>query len=278
MTGAAARVAPERPVSARLAAAFPKAVRPAEGKRMYLDTDEGSTFDEYLAEADRPREGYWSPFTTLAWIAARDPKLVAATQHYESAHHANHGSAHTAPAWMVISDRLEHHCGRSLDAALPDLLEALQADRVPGVVAREGRADAPRDVARREWQGGFKRAFQHWGLELLPGLHHFGFPSEAVRSAFPCAGDCSAELPAAPATELETAIPDRPARGRRVGTGGFAESDAALADEMKLLIANGDAVSPWDAARIVAPKAKGAETNKQKRLTEVYYRLHPRAD
>lgn len=146
--------------------------------------DEHSKLDDLIGQNLDLREGYWSPFATLAWIVSRQAQFVAAVQHYEVLFNANRGALHSSAAWTVINSRLVRSFGAGLEDAIPALLEKLQADKLPGVVALFGYSDQPRDVARREWLGGVKRSFEFHGLELLPGLHHFGFPSEAVLRVF----------------------------------------------------------------------------------------------
>ncbi len=63
-------------------------------------------------------------------------------------------------------------------------------------------------------------------------------------------------------------------RGRTPGSGGFGRADKPLLAEMQQLIADGMAASPNDAARIVAPKARGASVSAaQDRLRKAYRKL-----
>ena len=60
-------------------------------------------------------------------------------------------------------------------------------------------------------------------------------------------------------------------RGRKPGSGSFERHDAPLIDEMKILIENGDAVSLWAAANMLAGRATGPGT-----LESKAQRLHRR--
>lgn len=66
--------------------------------------------------------------------------------------------------------------------------------------------------------------------------------------------------------------PAQARRGRRKGSGSYDKSDSILINEMQTMISNGDATSPNDAARQLAPKAKGYGTveSKQTRLVRKF--------
>jgi hypothetical protein len=69
-----------------------------------------------------------------------------------------------------------------------------------------------------------------------------------------------------------TASPKR--RGRKPGSGGYGRADEPLLREMLQLISDGIAISPNDAARIVASKAKGATLeSRQHRLAERFRKM-----
>lgn len=143
-----------------------------------------ATFDECITEAGEVSEGYWTPFSTLAWVATRDEIFVAGVQLYEDRHHANRGGPHSAAAWMVIGNKAGMVAETTLtDAELP-LRRALEAGRINGVFATNSRTGDLVEVERAMWTR-WKIAFVHDGLQLLPGLHDFQFPSEVVRSVFP---------------------------------------------------------------------------------------------
>lgn len=67
----------------------------------------------------------------------------------------------------------------------------------------------------------------------------------------------------------------QPRAGRQKGAGGYAKSDEPLLEEMRALIERGVATSPWDAAGRVAGRAKGAESNRQRRLAEAFLARFP---
>lgn len=141
-------------------------------------------FENCEARAGKVREGYWSPFSMLAWIVSRDERFVAATQLYEIERYANRGGPHTSTAWIVLSNVADARFGRAFSDAVEDLREALEAGHIDGGTAIERATNSLILVPRhlwREWQ----RSFEHWGLVLIPGHYDFKWPSEAVRAAFP---------------------------------------------------------------------------------------------
>lgn len=74
---------------------------------------------------------------------------------------------------------------------------------------------------------------------------------------------------------LDSPRSDAPKIGRRKGVGGFALTDAPLVEDMLKLIESGEANSAWDAARLVSPRARGAENNRQRRLTDAFHTRYP---
>ena len=74
---------------------------------------------------------------------------------------------------------------------------------------------------------------------------------------------------------LDSPRSDAPKIGRRKGVGGFAHTDAPLVEDMLKLIERGEANSAWDAARLVSPRAQGAENNRQRRLTDAFLTRYP---
>lgn len=150
---------------------------------MYIGETEGSVLDWFLSEPAEPRMGYWSPFSTLAWIIARSKQVVAAVQRYEDECHANVGGGHTSAAWMIISDTLEKRYGKAFPEAEAELRERAQQGQLPGTVALAELDGVHQPVARSDWLR-WQRTFQHYGLELLPNRYAFGFAADEVVAAF----------------------------------------------------------------------------------------------
>lgn len=135
-------------------------------------------------QADKPREGYWTPFSVLVWLISRDDRYVAAAQLYEREEHANRDGSFIIAAWIEIGAAMGVIYGRNLSHAEGDLREALEADRLLGGVAISCATGKPREIERKEWLG-WHRTFETVGLCLLPGHRGFCWPSENVRAAFP---------------------------------------------------------------------------------------------
>lgn len=145
--------------------------------------DDYAALEDCMARAARPREGYWRPISTLAWIATRDDKVLAGTQLYEEEGHAEVGAGHSGAVWMVVGCWLGKTYGRTLRDTLPDLVEMLEA----GVITARATNAITRtagSVERGDWTDS-KLAHGLRGMELIPGFVKFQFPSDQVRAAFP---------------------------------------------------------------------------------------------
>ncbi len=150
---------------------------------------DGEAFNDCLARAGRVREGYWSAFVTLAWIASRCEAFVSATQIYEEENYASRGGLFTAAAWNTLNNEAGSRYGLAMSEAVGPLREALEAGHIPGGIARPQPADrSPRSkfqpIEPYQWKD-WQRAFESDGLSLIPGLVDFAWPAEAVRRAFP---------------------------------------------------------------------------------------------
>lgn len=145
-----------------------------------------SVFENCEARAGKVREGYWSPFPTLAWIVSRDERFTAATQLYEAENYANQGDLHTAAAWMVLGNIAGARYGRTFTDAAEELKEALEAGHIDGGTAIERSTGNRILVPRQKWPD-WHRTFENCGLVLIPGHYDFKWPSEAIcaPSAFP---------------------------------------------------------------------------------------------
>jgi hypothetical protein len=139
----------------------------------------------FAAASNPPREGYWSPFATLAWIVSRDDRFVAATQMFEEAHHSNRGALFSEISWVVLGNEANQRFGRNLSECCDDELRpALEENRLEGGIASQLTGGAPEVVARHQWVA-WQRSANISGLVLIPGYVDFKWPSEAVRRAFP---------------------------------------------------------------------------------------------
>ena len=74
-----------------------------------------------------------------------------------------------------------------------------------------------------------------------------------------------------------TAKREKPNRGRPKNTGGYREDDLLLVKRMHLLIQNRQVESRWQAAKIVAPEAKGSPEPeaRERRLLGRYNEEYP---
>lgn len=160
--------------------------------------DDPLVLDEYIEKAGTPREGFWSPFVTLAWIVSRRNDYVAAVQAYEVEYHANRGSIHSGAGWIVVGDDAGARFGLTLTDASELLREALESGRVDGGIATD-RMGHTRKIEVFEWTK-WSCAFVHEGISLLPGLSDFKWPASAVRFAFPVRATSTTTT--TPATQL----------------------------------------------------------------------------
>lgn len=92
-----------------------------------------------IAAATTPREGFWTAWPTLAWIAPRDDRFTAATQTFEHNAYASRGGPHTAAAWMTLGDSAGERYGCTFSDAEASLREALEAGRLTGGIAVDAR-------------------------------------------------------------------------------------------------------------------------------------------
>ncbi len=143
-----------------------------------------ATLAPYLATASAPREGFWTAWPTLAWIASRDDRFIAATQSFEHEAYANRGGPHSAAAWMTLGDSAGERYGCTFSDAEGSLREALETGRLTGGIAVDAQEGSTVPIERWQWTR-WNRTFVTNGLSLLPGYVDFRWPSELVRSAFP---------------------------------------------------------------------------------------------
>lgn len=190
----------------------------------------------------------------------------------DEAHYYSRFSMHPHDEEMV------HH-RNSRDLAV-ELIHAAVFEKALPIWLRLERDEALADAGaflkpdRRTWTKGFYRSDRG-------GTHLDGRPLWVKRADWTAFlgrllseryGAGHATLAAGPDRAESERGPRR--RGRRPGSGGYVKSDAPLLDEMRKLIADGDASSANDAARIVAPKAKGASlASRQDRLRQRYAKL-----
>jgi hypothetical protein len=167
---------------------------------------EAELFRHYLDRADRPREGYWSAWATLAWVVSRDDKFVAAVQIYEQEHYADRGSNFSAAAWLFLGNCAGAIYGRTFTDAEADLREAIEADRIKGGVAKSLATGETGAIQRHRWLD-WSRSFETVGLVLIPGYVSFRWPSDEVRRAFPSTRSVTltSELP--PGSNSEALFP-----------------------------------------------------------------------
>lgn len=152
-----------------------------------MSLDDAYDYSDFLERVERAgslREGYWSPFSVLVWIASRDRKMVAASQMFEQEMYANRGGLHSSAAWFTLGNAMGGMFGITLTQASEQLREALETGRISGGVATVASSGSLRQIERHEWTQ-WKLAFEHFGLSLLYGLHDFKWPSEIVMAAFP---------------------------------------------------------------------------------------------
>lgn len=143
-------------------------------------------FEDCLHRAGKVREGYWSPFVTLAWVATGDEKFLAAVQIFEAETHANRGSLHAAAAWWTIGNEAGERFGATLTMASEALREALETGRCRGGIARDIRSGEVSPIDAHMWPS-WSQAYIHEGLSLLPGRVDFKWPSAEVRKVAPIA-------------------------------------------------------------------------------------------
>lgn len=149
-------------------------------------------FEDCFGRATKVREGYWSPFAALAWIASGDERFLAAVQLFETETHANRGSLHSAAAWWTIGNEAGERFGATLTMAGEALREALETGACKGGVARDIRTGEIAPVEPHMWPS-WSQAYIHEGLSLIPGLVDFKWPSSEVRKVAPI---CVQFLPA----------------------------------------------------------------------------------
>jgi hypothetical protein len=146
--------------------------------------EDGLAFEDCLNRAGSPTEGYWSIFATLAWIVSRQDRFVAATQLFETERYADRG-VFCAFAWFALGNKAGELFGQTFSDAEAVLRDALQANRLGGGTGIDMRSGECVQIERHQWRL-WRRSFEaRWGTLLIPGIHDIGWPSEAVRAAFP---------------------------------------------------------------------------------------------
>lgn len=146
--------------------------------------EEVECFAACLREASSPREGLWSIFVTLAWIAARDEHFVAASQLFEQRRHADRGSLFSLSVWHCLNNAASKRRGSiSLVEAEQRLRVALEAGELEGGQAKRIGSDESDFVSTPRWAD-WKPEHLLSGVSLIPGLYDFRWLSPAVRNAF----------------------------------------------------------------------------------------------
>jgi hypothetical protein len=144
-----------------------------------------ATFAECLERAEMPREGYWTAYSTLAWIVSRDDRFVAATQLFEQQSYADR-AVHGAFVWRTLGTIAGQRFGKTYSDAEGELREALEAGSISGGIATDLRTGIADLLPQHRWTQ-WSRSFERVGLVLIPGFNDFKWPSEKVREAFPAA-------------------------------------------------------------------------------------------
>lgn len=207
------------------------------------DSDEWDRagIDDCLRRATLPREGLWSAWAALAWVASRNDHFVAAVQLYETEQHADRGEIYACSAWMTLGNKAGEVWGRSFTDAFADLKEALGGGQI-SASAIPGRFGQRRVIEPFEW-GDAKVAFESSGLWLIGGMHSLLFPAAQIRAAFKASGgpvmDACSEL-----SELPQLPPSAKPNDYKYAE--FAHQAAVLVRSKKIL--------PQAAFRQVAPE------------------------
>lgn len=138
-------------------------------------------FIECINRAGRVREGFWSPFSALAWISSRDDRFVAAAQLFEAQASDDKSGF---KSWWVIGNEAGERFDMTLTMACGPFREALEAGAIEGGIARDLSTGSVVEIEVYKWTD-WKAAFIHQGLQLIPGYVDFKWPADAIRAAFP---------------------------------------------------------------------------------------------
>lgn len=145
---------------------------------------EVDAFASTIIAGQAPREGYWEPFTALLWIATRDDAVVSAMQRFEAERQASAGGLHSNAVALLADSFLFTRFGIPLAVAFDALVEAMQCNKLAGVVADDRATGRMEEVPRHAWADA-KIVHHNWGLQLAHGYTNFRFPSDEVRRCFP---------------------------------------------------------------------------------------------
>lgn len=139
-------------------------------------------FADCLARAGKPREGYWSAWSTLAWIATRDENFVAGAQLYEEEKRRTQGADFAFVMWWTLGNESGLRAGYTFTQAVVDLKEANETERLQGnaVNLQTGHREALHSTQWIDWT----RSFEKDGLILVPGYADYHWSSAAARAAF----------------------------------------------------------------------------------------------
>jgi hypothetical protein len=159
-------------------------------------------FEECLAEASTPQEGFWSAFTALSWIATRQERFTAASQIYQERNYSDRGGIFASTTWGLLAEASQRTGGTTLQEAARQLQVAVETGYLKAGIAFDPRERSSVEVPMARW-GDWQRTFDDGGLTFLPGMSDLRWPSANVREAFP------------PLKVVDAPQEDRP-RGRRL--------------------------------------------------------------
>jgi hypothetical protein len=144
-------------------------------------------FEDCLSSAGSPREGLWTFFVVLAWIATRNEKFTAAAQYYCEANSisADRGGPHAQGAYDILSAAVaQHQFGMGFRDAQLSLRNALETGNLREGIAKRGSETGRVTISVGDWAD-WQVTFDYQGISLIPGYYDFRWPSLQVRQAFP---------------------------------------------------------------------------------------------
>jgi len=244
----------------------------AGGASIFDGLDRGPALLRAHPTALHPPPGFWSAPAVIAWIGSRDSRLVAAVE-VEQAAWSDFPEQTARGLWDDLKSDLAHYCAlpfgdHSCDRfsyAVRQLMERLSDERLVGYGVRDGEAEHS-PIAGHTFAGAELTFSRTDGFRLLPGVGRLRFVRSDVLGNWPAFGGASvAQLAPTP-----SAVP-------RVR--GHAVADAPLVARMRVMVASGEASSPYRAAQMLEPEAKGhgSTESRVRRLERRYYDTHPKA-
>lgn len=167
-------------------------------------SSEHATFEDCFSSAERPQEGQWTFFVTLAWIATRDDKFTAAAQAYCTRVYADRGGPHSAAAYMFLDKQASRRSpAKGFLDAQGELRRCLETGSLTGGKGKPIAGTFRQEPDSGDWAD-FRPVYDIHGISLLPGLYDFRWPSIRLRETFP-----------APATAVSTIESSSLLPGRR---------------------------------------------------------------